>query len=177
MPRNNQGLAQAAKDSEPVVRQVFIGKGANVADQDGFERKLFVIRKRVEHTVRKLKLDDGSQFYIPSLSSRTIVYKGLLLAHQVGEYFSDLEDPRCVSALALVHQRFSTNTFPTWDLSHPFRMIAHNGEINTVRGNVNWMKARQKAMTAAPGLLPCPPSSTLVRPGNWAWPKPSRPWC
>ncbi|QWT47315.1 glutamate synthase large subunit [Azospira inquinata] len=146
VPRNNQGLAQAAKDSEPVVRQVFIGKGANVADQDGFERKLFVIRKRVEHAVRKLKLDDGSQFYIPSLSSRTIVYKGLLLAHQVGEYFSDLEDPRCVSALALVHQRFSTNTFPTWDLSHPFRMIAHNGEINTVRGNVNWMKARQKAM-------------------------------
>ncbi|MCX7897284.1 MAG: glutamate synthase-related protein [Rhodocyclaceae bacterium] len=146
VPRDNSGLAAAARACEPVIRQVFIGKGAGVADQDAFERKLFVIRKRVEHEVRKLRLADGKQFYIPSLSSRTLVYKGMLLAHQVGEYYRDLADPRLASALALVHQRFSTNTFPTWDLAHPFRMIAHNGEINTLRGNINWMAARQKAM-------------------------------
>ncbi|MDD5250395.1 MAG: glutamate synthase-related protein [Rhodocyclaceae bacterium] len=148
VPRDNRGLAQAAKDAEPMIRQVFIGQGAGIADQDAFERKLFVIRKRVEHEVRRLKLADGRQFYIPTLSSRTIGYKGLLLAHQVGEYYVDLLDERVVSALALVHQRFSTNTFPTWDLAHPFRMIAHNGEINTLRGNINWMAARQKAMAS-----------------------------
>ncbi|WP_223115982.1 glutamate synthase-related protein [Oryzomicrobium terrae] len=148
VPRDNRGLAEAARAIEPVMRQAFIAKSADLGDQDAFERKLFVIRKRVEHEVRKLKLDDGKQFYIPSLSSRTINYKGMLLAHQVGEYYLDLQDSRVVSALALVHQRFSTNTFPTWDLAHPFRMIAHNGEINTVRGNVNWMKARQKAMSS-----------------------------
>ncbi len=146
VPCDNRGLAQAAKDMEPAIRQVFVGKGGNVGDQDAFERKLFVIRKRVEHEVRRLGLADGRQFYIPSLSSRTINYKGLLLAHQVGEYYLDLQDKRVVSALALVHQRFSTNTFPTWDLAHPFRMIAHNGEINTLRGNINWMAARQQAM-------------------------------
>ncbi|MDX9994029.1 MAG: glutamate synthase large subunit [Rhodocyclaceae bacterium] len=146
VPRDNSGLAQAAKDLEPVIRQVLIGRGADTRDQDAFERKLFVIRKRVEHEVRRLGLADGRQFYIPTLSSRTINYKGLLLAHQVGEYYLDLKDKRVVSALALVHQRFSTNTFPTWDLAHPFRMIAHNGEINTVRGNINWMAARQQAM-------------------------------
>jgi glutamate synthase (NADPH/NADH) large chain len=149
VPRDNRGLAQAAKDLEPVVRQVFIGMGEATPDQDAFERKLFVIRKRVEHEVRRLRLDDGKQFYIPTLSSRTINYKGMLLAHQVGEYYLDLQDERVVSALALVHQRFSTNTFPTWDLAHPFRMIAHNGEINTLRGNINWMAARQKAMRSA----------------------------
>jgi glutamate synthase (NADPH/NADH) large chain len=148
VPRDNGGLAQAAKDREPVVRQVLIGKGAAIADQDAFERKLFVIRKRVEHEVRRLGLDDGRQFYIPTLSSRTIGYKGMLLAHQVGEYYPELRDPRLVSAIALVHQRFSTNTFPTWDLAHPFRMIAHNGEINTLRGNINWMAARQKVMAS-----------------------------
>ena len=147
VPRDNRGLAQAAKDAEPFIRQVFIGRGA-AADQDTFERKLFVVRKRVEHEVRRLKLADGRQFYVPTLSSRTIGYKGLLLAHQVGEYYVDLLDERVVSALALVHQRFSTNTFPTWDLAHPFRMIAHNGEINTLRGNINWMAARQKVMAS-----------------------------
>ncbi|HZV54246.1 MAG TPA: glutamate synthase large subunit [Rhodocyclaceae bacterium] len=146
VPRDNSGLAQAARDREPVVRQVFIA--SQCADQDAFERKLFVIRKRVEHEVRHLNLVDGKQFYIPTLSSRTLNYKGMLLAHQVGEYFLDLQDQRMVSALALVHQRFSTNTFPTWDLAHPFRMIAHNGEINTLRGNINWMAARQKAMAS-----------------------------
>ncbi len=146
VPRDNSGLAQAARELEPTIRQVFIGRGANTTDQDAFERKLFVIRKRVEHEVRHLNIADGGQFFVPTLSSRTINYKGLLLAHQVGEYYLDLRDKRVVSALALVHQRFSTNTFPTWDLAHPFRMIAHNGEINTVRGNINWMAARQKAM-------------------------------
>jgi glutamate synthase (NADPH/NADH) large chain len=147
VPRDNHGLAQAAKDCEPVVRQAFIA--SRVADQEAFERKLFVIRKRVEHEVRRLELADGKQFYIPSLSSRTLNYKGMLLAHQVGEYFLDLQNEQMVSAMALVHQRFSTNTFPTWDLAHPFRMIAHNGEINTLRGNINWMRARQKAMVSA----------------------------
>jgi glutamate synthase (NADPH/NADH) large chain len=146
VPRDNTGLAQAARDIEPVVRQVFIGRDAGCADQEAFERKLFVIRKRVEHAVRRMNLADTDRFYIPSLSSRTIVYKGMLLAAQVGSYFLDLQDERLVSAIALVHQRFSTNTFPTWDLAHPFRMIAHNGEINTVRGNINWMAARQQAM-------------------------------
>jgi glutamate synthase (NADPH/NADH) large chain len=146
VPRDNTGLAQVARDIEPVVRQVFIGRGSGCVEQDHFERKLFVIRKRVEHEVRRLNLDDVNRFYIASLSSRTIVYKGMLLAAQVGSYFLDLQDKRLTSALALVHQRFSTNTFPTWDLAHPFRMIAHNGEINTVRGNINWMAARQKAM-------------------------------
>jgi glutamate synthase (NADPH/NADH) large chain len=148
VPRDNNGLAEAAREIEPVVRQVFIAKGDNVADQAAFERKLFVIRKRVEHEVARLNIADSNMFYLPSLSSRTIVYKGMLLSWQVGEYFLDLQDERLVSALALVHQRFSTNTFPTWDLAHPFRMIAHNGEINTVRGNVNWMAARQKAMAS-----------------------------
>ncbi len=150
VPRNNQNLALAARNMEPIIRQVFIGKGVDTGgkeiDQDAFERKLFVIRKRVEHQVRRLQLADGRQFYIPTLSSRTLNYKGLLLAHQVGEYYLDLRDARVVSALALVHQRFSTNTFPTWDLAHPFRMIAHNGEINTLRGNINWMAARQQSM-------------------------------
>ncbi|HLA34745.1 MAG TPA: glutamate synthase subunit alpha, partial [Rhodocyclaceae bacterium] len=146
VPRDPSGLAQSAREIEPVMRQVFIGRAVDCVDQDAFERRLFVIRKRIEHEVRGLKLDDVKHFYIPSLSSRTIVYKGMLLAAQVGSYFLDLQDPRLVSAMALVHQRFSTNTFPTWDRAHPFRMIAHNGEINTLRGNVNWMAARQMAM-------------------------------
>ncbi|MGC4405780.1 glutamate synthase-related protein [Methyloversatilis sp. MC4-4] len=149
VPRDSSILAEAARAIEPQMRQVFIARPDSVADQTAFERKLFVVRKRVEHAVRALKLADVKQFYIPSLSSRTLVYKGMLLAHQVGEYFLDLQDARAQSALALVHQRFSTNTFPTWDLAHPFRMIAHNGEINTVRGNINWMKARQKSMKSA----------------------------
>ena len=147
VPRDNRNIADAAKEVEPVMRQVLIS--SQCADQNAFERKLFVIRKRIELAVRALKLDDVGQFYIPSLSSRTIVYKGMLLAEEVGTYYQDLQDPDMVSALALVHQRFSTNTFPAWDLAHPFRMIAHNGEINTLRGNVNWMAARHEAMKSA----------------------------
>jgi glutamate synthase (NADPH/NADH) large chain len=148
VPTNNDGLAQAAKDIEPVVRQVFIGRGAGVADADAFERKLYIARKSSGHAIQALKLPDGKMFYVPSMSCRTIVYKGMLLANQVGTYFPDLLDERAVTALALVHQRFSTNTFPTWDLAHPFRMIAHNGEINTLRGNVNWIRARQQAISS-----------------------------
>jgi len=149
VPCDNRGLAQAARDLEPVIRQVFIGRGADVPDQDAFERKLYVIRKEAGHRVQALKLADGKTFYVPSLSTRTIVYKGMLLADQVGKYFVDLRDTRLVSAMALVHQRFSTNTFPTWDLAHPFRLIAHNGEINTLRGNVNWIRAREHDISSA----------------------------
>ena len=148
VPVNKNGLGESVKLLEPVVRQVFIGRGSKTKDQDSFERKLFVIRKTAEHAVRALANGQGKGFYVPSMSSRTIVYKGMLLADQVGKYFIDLQDSRVASALALVHQRFSTNTFPTWNLAHPFRMIAHNGEINTVRGNVNWMAARHAAMSS-----------------------------
>ncbi len=147
VPVNNGNIAQAAHDVEPVMRQVIIASTAT--DQNIFERKLFVIRKRIEHAVRALNFKDKAAFYIPSLSSRTIVYKGMLLANEVGIYYQDLNDESVVSALALVHQRFSTNTFPAWDLAHPFRMIAHNGEINTVQGNVNWMAARHAAMRSS----------------------------
>ena len=147
VPRDNGNIADAARDVEPVMRQVIIA--STVDNQNIFERKCFVIRKRIEHAVRALNITDKAQFYIPSLSSRTLVYKGMLLAAEVGIYYTDLVDETMVSALALVHQRFSTNTFPAWDLAHPFRMIAHNGEINTVVGNVNWMAARHEAMRSA----------------------------
>jgi len=148
VPVDSSGLGESVKKVEPVIRQVFIGRGKNCTESNAFERKLFVIRKTMEHAVTSLANSQGKGFYCPSLSSRTIVYKGMLLANQVGTYYLDLQDSRVVSALALVHQRFSTNTFPTWDLAHPFRMIAHNGEINTVQGNVNWMAARHAAMSS-----------------------------
>jgi glutamate synthase (NADPH) large chain len=147
VPVDNSNIADAAREVEPCMRQVMIA--STVEDKTVFERKCFVIRKRIEHAVRALNLQDKAAFYIPSLSSRTIVYKGMLLANEVGVYYKDLVDETVVSALALVHQRFSTNTFPAWDLAHPFRMIAHNGEINTVQGNVNWMTARHEAMKSA----------------------------
>ena len=148
VPTNNTRLGKGVQAVEPVMRQVLIGRAASLADRAAFERKLFVIRKLAEHRVRALTTKDREMFYLPSLSSQTLVYKGMLLADQVGEYYPDLQDPDMVSALALVHQRFSTNTFPTWDLAHPFRMIAHNGEINTLRGNVNWMAARRYSMSS-----------------------------
>ena len=148
VPVDSSILGESVRLVEPGVRQVFIGRGENCADTNAFERKLFVIRKTVEHAVNGLPGVQGKGFYVPSMSARTVVYKGMLLANQVGEYYPDLQDSSVVSALALVHQRFSTNTFPTWDLAHPFRMIAHNGEINTVRGNVNWMAARHAAMSS-----------------------------
>ena len=144
-------MSPAVRDREPVIRQIFIGRGADVMVTDALERKLYVIRRRAANAIRALGLEHSKEFYQPSMSARTIVYKGLLLADQVGEYYTDLKDPRVISALALVHQRFSTNTFPTWPLAHPFRMIAHNGEINTLRGNYNWMRAREKG-TSSPLL-------------------------
>ncbi|XSG85662.1 MAG: glutamate synthase large subunit [Methylohalobius sp. ZOD2] len=146
VPTDNSGIGDSVKKVEPVVCQVFVGRGDNCPDQAVFERKLFVIRKQVENHVRTQGVEDPAIFYVPSLSSRTIVYKGMLLAAQVGDYYPELRDERMVSALALVHQRFSTNTFPSWELAQPFRMIAHNGEINTLRGNMNWMAARRHAM-------------------------------
>ena len=148
VPRNNAVLGESVKRIEPVIRQVFIGCGPEVTVTDALERKLYVIRKASGHAIQALKLAHGKEFYVASMSARTIVYKGMLLAGQVGAYYKDLQDPRVTSALALVHQRFSTNTFPTWDLSHPFRLIAHNGEINTLRGNVNWIRARQGAISS-----------------------------
>ncbi|HSD61975.1 MAG TPA: glutamate synthase-related protein [Burkholderiales bacterium] len=139
-------MSPYVKAKEPVIRQIFIGRGPDVMVTDALERKLYIIRKRSGHAIQALRLKHGKEFYVPSMSARTVVYKGMLLAPQVGVYYLDLQDPRCVSALALAHQRFSTNTFPTWDLAHPFRFIAHNGEINTLRGNVNWIRARQKAI-------------------------------
>ena len=141
-------MSPVVKKTEPVIRQIFVGAGDNVLVTDALERKLFIIRKRCSHAIRALHLEHCGEFYIPSFSARTVVYKGQLLADQVGVFYRDLADARCVSALALVHQRFSTNTFPTWDLAHPFRMIAHNGEINTMRGNVNWMRAREKSVSS-----------------------------
>ncbi|MGH8852196.1 MAG: glutamate synthase large subunit, partial [Casimicrobiaceae bacterium] len=148
VPTDNSGLSERTKDVEPVIRQVLIARGSNRIDQDALERKLYIIRKRSGHAIQALRLHHGKEFYVPSMSSRTIVYKGMLLAHQVGEYYLDLRDPTMVSALAMVHQRFSTNTFPTWDLAHPFRLVCHNGEINTLRGNVNWIRARQQAIAS-----------------------------
>ncbi len=146
-------MSPTVRALEPIIRQVFIGRGSDVMVSDALERKLYIIRRRAANAIRSLGLEHSKEFYQPSMSARTIVYKGLLLADQVGEYYLDLKDPRCVSALALVHQRFSTNTFPTWPLAHPFRMIAHNGEINTLRGNYNWMRAREKG-TSSPLLGP-----------------------
>ena len=148
VPTNNAGLSPATIAVEPVIRQVFIGRGAADMSQDDLERKLYIIRKRSGHAIQALNLRHGKEYYVPSCSTRTVVYKGMLLADQVGKYYTDLQDPSMVTALALVHQRFSTNTFPTWDLAHPFRMVAHNGEINTLRGNVNWIRARQQAITS-----------------------------
>jgi glutamate synthase (NADPH/NADH) large chain len=148
VPRDGSSLGESVKRIEPVIRQVFIGRGAGVTVTDALERKLYIIRKVSGHAIQALKLEHGKEFYVPSMSARTVLYKGMLLAGQVGSYYKDLQDARVVSALALVHQRFSTNTFPTWDLAHPFRMIAHNGEINTLRGNVNWIRARQGAISS-----------------------------
>ena len=148
VPVDNSDLAAPAVQLEPVIRQVFIGRGRRVTVTDALERKLYIIRKSSGHAIQSLKLQHGKQFYVPSMSARTVCYKGMLLAYQVGEYYLDLKDARVESALALVHQRFSTNTFPSWDLAHPFRMICHNGEINTLRGNVNWIRARQGAISS-----------------------------
>ncbi|UDL96371.1 glutamate synthase large subunit [Lichenihabitans sp. PAMC28606] len=146
VPTDSSCLGESIKASEPVCRQVFIGRGEGITDDATFERRLFILRKVISGNVYKLTDERVRGFYPVSMSSRTLVYKGLLLATRLGAYYNDLTDERFTSALALVHQRFSTNTFPAWSLAHPYRMVAHNGEINTLRGNVNWMAARQASV-------------------------------
>jgi glutamate synthase (NADPH) large chain len=141
VPVKSDAIGEVARRTEPFMRQIFIAR--DVLNEGQFERKLYVIRKRVENAVRESAIHGRDYFYIPSLSAHTIVYKGLLLPHQMAAYYQDLNDATLSSALALVHSRFSTNTFPTWRLAHPYRYICHNGEINTLKGNVNWMRARQ----------------------------------
>ncbi len=142
-------MSPTVQACEPVIRQLFIGRGPDIMVPDALERKLYVIRKTASHAIQHMQLAHGQEYFVPSISVRTVVYKGLLLANQVGVYYRDLADTRAVSALALVHQRFSTNTFPAWPLAHPYRMIAHNGEINTVKGNFNWLRAREGMMQSA----------------------------
>ncbi|HJS90962.1 MAG TPA: glutamate synthase large subunit [Steroidobacteraceae bacterium] len=143
VPVNNSSLGETARASEPFIRQVFIGRGPGVRDEAEFERKLYIIRKRAYSELRASTIDGAEYWYLCSLSHKTFVYKGMLLTEQLTQYFTDLQHPAMETALALVHSRFSTNTFPSWDRAHPYRYLAHNGEINTLRGNFNWMKARE----------------------------------
>src|SRR5579862_3291060 len=146
-PIDGTAIGRVARGSQPYIQQIFVGRPGRM-DEPAFERKLYVVRKRVEAEVAKTDLEDKGMFYIPSLSARTIVYKGLLLAPQISHFYRELSDPDVMSALCLVHQRFSTNTFPSWQLAHPYRYVAHNGEINTLKGNVNWMYARQSVLAS-----------------------------
>jgi glutamate synthase domain-containing protein 2/glutamate synthase domain-containing protein 1/glutamate synthase domain-containing protein 3 len=154
LPVNVDAIGRLARVSQPYIQQVFVRRAAGMTQMD-LERRLYVARKRAEREIAESAIREREFFYLPSLSSRTIVYKGLLLAPQIAEFYTDLADPDATSALCMVHQRFSTNTFPTWNLAHPFRYICHNGEINTVRGNVNWMNARQPVLESShlgPGI-------------------------
>ena len=149
VPTNDEKLGESARAAMPYVRQVFIGRAAGLEGELPFERKLYVIRKRAEHAIRYSGLEGGDMFYFPSLSSKKIVYKGMLTTEQVRSFYVELNDETLDSAIALVHSRFSTNTFPSWERAHPYRYIIHNGEINTLRGNVNWMHARQSLFESA----------------------------
>src|SRR5438132_6973909 len=146
VPTDNSTVGGSAKASQPVIRQVFIGRGDDVPDEDAFERKLYVIRRLLEKKVSRSAIPGRGYFYVPSLSYKTVVYKGMLNASQLRRFYLDLQDPAVVSAIGMVHSRFSTNTFPSWGRAHPYRYISHNGEINTLRGNINWMHARQSMM-------------------------------
>jgi len=148
LPTDNSWLSDSVRELEPFIRQIFVGKGENCADSNAFESKLFVIRKQAHHVVAEDNLAGDEAFYVSTMSSRTICFKGMMLADRVGKYYTDLQDERFESALALVHQRFSTNTFPSWELAQPFRYLCHNGEINTLRGNINWMAARRHNMSS-----------------------------
>ena len=143
VPTDNSTLGDTAKSAEPFMRQVFIGRNPELRDDNAFERKLYVIRKRAYAEIRTSTYSGAETWYMPSLSYKTLVYKGMLTTEQLEQYFPDLKNPAMETGLALVHSRFSTNTFPSWDRAHPYRYIAHNGEINTLRGNINWMHARQ----------------------------------
>ncbi|NVN85320.1 MAG: glutamate synthase large subunit [Rhodopseudomonas sp.] len=146
VPTDNSTLGETVKPTEPANMQVFIGRGSQIATEDDFERKLYILRKSISHAIYQRRDRGLAGYYPASLSCRTVIYKGMFLADQLGVYYPDLREPDFESALALVHQRFSTNTFPTWSLAHPYRMVAHNGEINTLRGNNNWMAARQASV-------------------------------
>ncbi|HEX9188934.1 MAG TPA: glutamate synthase subunit alpha, partial [Vicinamibacteria bacterium] len=143
VPTDNSPLGQTARAAEPVIRQGFFARPEAVEEDLAWERKLYVLRRRIETAVRSSDVPGRGMFYVPSLSHRTIVYKGMLIAPQLPAYFPDVVDSRVESALAMVHSRFSTNTFPNWARAHPYRFVCHNGEINTLRGNVNWMQARE----------------------------------
>jgi glutamate synthase (NADPH) large chain len=149
VPNDDSPVGPSARSVEPLFKQIVIGRAATLPDRAAFERKLYVIRKRAEHAVRTSTLEERRYFYLPSLSANTLIYKGMLSADQIETMFPDVNDPLVESALALVHQRFSTNTFPSWPLAHPYRYIAHNGEINTLRGNINWMHAREAICRSA----------------------------
>ena len=155
VPGDDSTLGASARATKPVIEQLFVADGRRSADEDDraarqrFERALYVIRKQVEHAADRLSLAESGAFYIVSLSANTLIYKGMLTADQIAPTFPDLTDPDMESALALVHQRFSTNTFPSWPLAHPYRYVAHNGEINTLRGNINWMHAREGLLRSA----------------------------
>jgi glutamate synthase (ferredoxin) len=149
VPVDNSTLGETAKGSEPTIRQVFVGRNPAISDPAALERKLYVVRKRAYADIRTSTLDGAETWYVASLSFKTIVYKGMLLTGQLEEYFKDLRNPAVETALALVHSRFSTNTFPSWARAHPYRYIAHNGEINTLRGNINWMHAREALFESA----------------------------
>ncbi len=149
VPTDNSMLGETARASEPFIRQVFIGRPPELADEMAFERLLYVARKRAYSEIRTSTIDGAEYWYVASLSFKTLVYKGMLLTEQLARYFPDLQNPALESALALVHSRFSTNTFPSWDRAHPYRYVAHNGEINTVRGNINWIKAREGLFESA----------------------------
>ena len=146
VPVDNSVLGERVKAVEPVMQQIFIGRSPKLATEDDFERRLFIIRKVVSNRLYDTKDLKLAEYYPVSLSSRTITYKGMVLVNQLAPYYRDLQDPRYETALALVHQRFATNTFPSWRRAHPYRMVAHNGEINTLRGNLNWMAARQASV-------------------------------
>jgi len=148
VPVDNSSLSEMVIATEPLHRQVFVGCPSSILDQDDFERRLYLARKLVSNAIQQAYKQEEIGHYTVSLSSRTLVYKGMFLSYQLKAYYKDLSDPRFVSAMALVHQRFSTNTFPSWKLAHPYRLVAHNGEINTLRGNVNWMAARQASVSS-----------------------------
>ncbi len=164
-PIKGDSIGRQARATQPYIEQVFVRASVARLHQDELERKLYVMRRRCENEVAQSDMHEKEFFYIPSLSSRTIVYKGLLLAPQISDFYEELSDPETRSSLCMVHQRFSTNTFPSWKLAHPYRMICHNGEINTVRGNCNWMNARESVLATdvfGPNLEKIFP---VIRPG------------
>ncbi len=146
-PVNGMAVGREARASQPYIEQLFLGRPAEM-DEDSFERLLYRVRRRTENEMAESEIEGKEFFYVPSLSCRTIVYKGLMLAPQIEKFYYDLANPLVKSALCLIHQRFSTNTFPSWKLAHPYRYVAHNGEINTIRGNINWMNARQSVLAS-----------------------------